>query len=90
MGRPQPSPSGLTKAPRKSHPVAPDEPQQPAPTAAAVAALPALPGDNATTLKQVTVRLPPPLVKAVKQAALDTDRTVQDVVAEALRAYLER
>jgi predicted HicB family RNase H-like nuclease len=39
-------------------------------------------------LVQTTIRLPPELIKAAKQRALDEEVTVQEVVTRALRAYL--
>jgi predicted transcriptional regulator len=38
----------------------------------------------------VTVRLPKELVKAAKHHAVDTEQDFQDVLAEALRAFLAR
>lgn len=39
---------------------------------------------------RTTVRLPDDLMKAVKQHAVDTNRTLTDVIEEALRAALAR
>lgn len=42
------------------------------------------------TLVAVGTRLPKTLVRRLKQIALDTDRSFQDVLIEALEQWLER
>lgn len=44
--------------------------------------------DEQAELRKLTIRLPAPLIKALKTRALGGDRTSQDIVAEAVTAYL--
>lgn len=85
MARPAPKPSGLTKAPRKEHPLAPDVPTQPV----TVAQVPHA-GRDAETPTPMTVRVAPSIQKRVKMAGVERDRKVQDIVAEALVEWLDR
>jgi hypothetical protein len=49
----------------------------------------AKPRPTTASLRKITVRLDPTLVRTAKIAAATTDRDLQDVVAAALKSYLE-
>jgi hypothetical protein len=45
---------------------------------------------KAKKLRKVTLGLPEELLKRAKHAAVDEDRDLQDIVADALTAYLSK
>ena len=84
--RPAPTPSGLTKAPSKSHPVVPDHIDA---AQRADDALQMVRAGADDPMKPITVRLPRQLVVRLKTAAAAQERPMQEVVADALLAYLD-
>ncbi len=45
---------------------------------------------NEDNLVQFNVKVPKSMAKAVRQAALDEDKEIRDIVQEAIKGYLER
>lgn len=87
MAKPKSKPA-LTKAPRRSHPVAPEQTEQ----AAASASASGSPSGASTETQELVVfsaRIPRELKRAVKATAAQRDQSVQELVVEALRRHLD-
>lgn len=86
MPRPQPAPTALGARP--AHPFSPP-PTIAAEPAAAPALEPAV-EPAVESARNFSTRLTPALQRRVKRHAIDTDASVQDVVAAALTEYLDK
>lgn len=83
MTRPTAKPSGLSKAPRKEHPVAPEHTREEAPARSRDPKVPAG-GSRLSTV------IPAQLHKVLKIKSVESGRSLQDVVAEALQEWVDR
>jgi len=95
MPRPQPAPTALGGRPAHpftpppAAPVAVPAVTQPEP-AKSVAAAPAETAEVSESTRNFSTRLTPALQRRLKRFAVDTDASVQDVVAAALTEYLDQ
>jgi len=46
--------------------------------------------NETSDLKMVGIRMPPELIKAIKQLALDNDTSMQKIAVDALQDYLKK